>query len=142
MAVLKADEPIHGHPRQRAHKELASRGIGAAYQHHLRVECSEMRLGVLHPGENHLGSRERVGDNCIQDLLREGCGKLPWWGETFGLILFTLPLVIGQTPAQLFIHPMELFVSRARVYKIRLYALLFHPRLRHLILHDVIPLAI
>ena len=46
-----------------------------------------MRLRILHPGEDHLGSRERVGDHCFQNLLRERCGKLPWWGETLGLIL-------------------------------------------------------
>jgi len=31
MAVWKADEPIHGHSRQGAHKKLAPHGIGAAY---------------------------------------------------------------------------------------------------------------
>ena len=107
----------------------------------LRAECSEMRLRILHPGEDHLGSCERVGDHCFQNLLREGCGKLPWWGETLGLILVTLPLVIVQTPAQLFIHTMELFVSRVRGCKIRLHAFLLRlhafllrPRFRHFIL--------
>ena len=137
MAVWKADEPIHCHPRQGAHKELASRSVGDAYQHHLHVECSEMRLRILHPSEDHLRSCERVGDYRIQDLLREGCGKLPWWGEKLGLILFTLPLVIAQTPTQLFIYTMELFVSRTRVCDIRLHAFLFHPRFRHLILQPL-----
>ena len=65
MAVRKADKPIHRHSCQGAHEELASCSVGAAYQHHLRVERCEKRLRILHPGENRLGPYEGVGDHCI-----------------------------------------------------------------------------
>ena len=127
MAVWKVDEPMHSHSCQGAHKELAPHGIGAAYYLHLRVECSEMRLRILHPGEDHLGPCERVGDHCFQNLLREGRGKLPWWGETFCLILVTLRLVIAQTTTQLFIDTMELLVSHVGSREIRLHMFLLRP---------------
>ena len=61
MAIWKANEPVHGHPSQSAHEELALYDVRAAYQHHLRVEHSEMRFGVLHPCEGYFGPHERVG---------------------------------------------------------------------------------
>ena len=47
MALGKADEPVHSHPGQGAHEELALGSIRAAYQDHLRVERREVRLRVL-----------------------------------------------------------------------------------------------
>ncbi len=69
MAVWEADEPVHGHSSQRAHEELAPYGVEAAYQHHLHVERSEMRLGILHSRERHLRTYERVRDHRIHDRL-------------------------------------------------------------------------
>ena len=65
MTIREADEPVHSHPSQGAHKELALGNVRTAYQDHLCVKCSEVRLRVLHPGEDHLGPRERVRDHCI-----------------------------------------------------------------------------
>ena len=98
------------------------------------MKCREMRLRILHPGEDHLGPCERVGDHCIQNLLREGSGKLPWRGEVLHLIMFALPPIIPQTPAQLLIYTMELFVPHVRGFEIRLHAFLFQLLLRHTIL--------
>ena len=53
MTLWEADEPIHGHSSQGAHEELAPYDIRAAYQHHLRVERSEVRLRVLYPCEGY-----------------------------------------------------------------------------------------
>ena len=50
------------------------------------------------------------------------------------LLLFALPLVVPQTPAQLLINATELFVPHMRGFEIRLHAFLFHLRLRHIIL--------
>jgi len=65
MTLREADKPVHGHPSQGAHEELAPYGIKAAYQHHLRVEHSEVRLRVLYPCEGYFGPRECVGDRCL-----------------------------------------------------------------------------
>ena len=86
MAIQKANEPVHGHPSQSAHEELAPYGVGAAYQHHLRVERSEMCFEVLHPREGYLGSHECVGDHPLENRLRERRRELPWWSGTLGLI--------------------------------------------------------
>ena len=137
MATGEADEPVHGHSCQGAHEELASYGIGAAYQHHLRVERSEMCFGILHPCEDHLGPCECVGDQRLQNLLREWRGKLPWGGETFGLIWVALPLVVAQAATQFFVCSMKLFISRLRGRKIRLHAFLLCPRFCHFILQPL-----
>ena len=55
MAIQKANKPVHGHPSQSAHEELALYSVRAAYQHHLRVERIEMCFGVFHPCEGYLG---------------------------------------------------------------------------------------
>jgi len=46
VTLWEADEPIHSHPSQSAHEELAPYGIRTANQHHLCVERSEMRLRI------------------------------------------------------------------------------------------------
>ena len=137
MAVRETDKPIHSHPRQGAYKELALGSVGAAYQDHLCVKCREMGLRVFHPGEDHLGPRERVWDHCIQNLLREGSGnpgRGHWRGEVLHLVMFTLPPIIPQTLAQLLIYTMELFIPHMRGFEICLHAFLFQLRLRHIIL--------
>jgi len=55
VTLWEADEPIHGHPSQSAHKELASHGIRTAYQHHLRVERSKVCLRSSIPLKVTLG---------------------------------------------------------------------------------------
>ena len=92
MTLWEADEPVHGHSSQSAHEELAPYGVGAAYQHHLRVERSEMCLRVLHPCERHLGPSECVGDHRLQDRLRERFSELPWWSEMLRLIYVACPV--------------------------------------------------
>ena len=89
VAVWKADEPVHDHSSQHTDEELAPYGVGATYQHHLRVERSEMRLGILHSLERHLRTYERVRDHRLHDRLWERCGELPWWREAFTTIGFS-----------------------------------------------------
>ena len=55
-------------------------------------------------------------------------------GEVLRLVMFALPLIVPQTPAQLLINAMELFVPHMQGFEIRLHAFLFHLRLRHIIL--------
>ena len=134
MTLREADEPVHSQPSQGAHKELALGSVRAAYQDHLCVKYNEVRLRVLHPGEDHIGPRERVWDHRIQNLLREGSGKLPWWGVILHLVVFTLPPIISQTLAQLLIHTAELFIPLMRGFEICLHVFLFQFRLRHILL--------
>ena len=131
MTLWKDDEPVHGHPSQGAHEEFPPYGIGAAYQHHLRVERSEMRLRVLHPCERHLGPSECVGDHRLQDRLRERRRKLPWWSERFRFIYVALSCVVAPPVAQLLIYATQLIISRLRRCEIRLHALLLSLRRCH-----------
>ena len=96
-----------------------------------------MCFGILQPCKSHLGPCERVGDQRLQDLLREWCGKLPWGGETFGLIWVALPLGVAETATQFLVCAMELFISRLRGRKIHLHAFLLRPRFCHFILQPL-----
>ena len=48
--------------------------------------------------------------------------------------MLMLPPIISQTPAQLLVYAVELFIPLMRGFEICLHAFLFHLRLRHILL--------
>ena len=134
MTIWKANESVHGHTCQRAHEELAPHGVRTANKHHLRMERSEVGLWIFHSRERHLRTHESVRDHCLHDRLREWHRKLPRWRETLAILCFTIPRVVAQPAAQLFVRATQLFIPCLRRRKIHLNALLLCLRHHHRLL--------